>query len=298
MSWSASVATEATSGVSAVPRGCDIRSHTRVDLAPRHDGGMPEAKRVVVTGASSGIGEATARLFAARGWRVVGVARREDRLSALAESAGIETYVADVTSETDVSALATWLAETGGADALINVAGGARGTDGVPELSIDDLTWMFDVNVVGVVRVIQALLPLLRDAARRSGSADILTVSSTAGLQAYAGGGGYNAAKFAVHGLLGALRLDLKGEPIRVIEVAPGMVHTEEFSLNRLGGDSAKAAAVYEGVDHPLTADDVASVIVSALEQPWHVNQDLIVLRPVAQSAQFAVHRGPLAPKQ
>lgn len=257
---------------------------------------MEDAKRVVVTGASSGIGAATARLFAERGWEVVGVARRADRLAALAEATGIETFVADVTSEADVAQLASWLGERGGVDALVNVAGGARGADPVPDLSIDDLRWMLDVNLLGVVRVTQALLPLLRAAAKQSGSADILTVSSTAGLQSYAGGGGYNAAKFAVHGLLGALRLDLKGEPIRVIEVAPGMVRTEEFSLNRFG-DASKADAVYEGVDHPLSAEDVASVIVSALEQPWHVNQDLIVLRPIAQAAQFAVHRGPLEPK-
>ncbi|AYG04339.1 SDR family NAD(P)-dependent oxidoreductase [Gryllotalpicola protaetiae] len=259
---------------------------------------MSEVKRVVVTGASSGIGEATARLFAARGWNVVGVARRADRLAALAASSdSIDTFVADVTSEADVAALAAYLAETGAVDALVNNAGGARGSDPVPSLSIDDLRWMLDVNVVGVALVTQALLPLLRAAAGASGSADIVTVSSTAGLQAYAGGAGYNAAKFAVHGLIGALRLDLRGEPIRVIEVAPGMVQTDEFSLNRLGGDAARAAAIYEGVDHPLVADDVASVIVSALEQPWHVNQDLIVLRPVAQAAQFAVHRGKLTPR-
>jgi len=258
---------------------------------------MSEVKRVVVTGASSGIGEATARAFAARGWKVVGVARRADRLEALAASGtGIDTFVADVTSEADVAALAAYLGETGPVHALVNNAGGARGSDAVDALSIDDLRWMLEVNVVGVARVTQALLPLLRAAAGVDGSADIVTVSSTAGLQAYAGGGGYNAAKFAVHGLIGALRLDLKGEPIRVIEVAPGMVHTEEFSLNRLG-DAERAAAVYEGVDHPLTADDVASVIVGALEQPWYVNQDLIVVRPIAQAAQFAVHRGKLEPR-
>jgi len=257
---------------------------------------MTDAKRVVVTGASSGIGEATARLFAERGWKVVGVARRAERLTALAAETGIETFVADVTAASDVADLASWLGESGGVDALINVAGGARGADPVPELKVDDLQWMLDVNVLGVLRVTQALLPLLRAAARRSGSADILTVSSTAGLQSYAGGGGYNAAKFAVHGLIGALRLDLKGEPIRVTEVAPGMVRTEEFSRKRLG-DDAKADAVYQGVDHPLTAEDVASVIVSALEQPWYVDQDLIVVRPIAQAAQFAVHRGPLEPK-
>jgi NADP-dependent 3-hydroxy acid dehydrogenase YdfG len=260
---------------------------------------MSEIKRVVVTGASSGIGEATARLFAARGWQVVAVARRAERLAALADSvAGIETVVADVTSEADVAALAAHLAETGPVHALVNNAGGARGSDPVDRLAIDDLRWMLEVNVVGVARVTQALLPLLRQAAAGpAGSADIVTVSSTAGLQSYAGGGGYNAAKFAVHGLLGALRLDLAGEPIRVIEVAPGMVHTAEFSLNRLGGDSSRAEAIYAGVDHPLEASDVASVIVGALEQPWYVNQDLIVLRPIAQAAQFALHRGPLEPK-
>ena len=259
---------------------------------------MSEVKRVVVTGASSGIGEATARLFAARGWKVVGVARRAERLEALAASSPlIETFVADVTSEADVASLAAYLSETGAVHALINNAGGARGSDSVASLSVDDLRWMLEVNVVGVALVTQALLPLLRAGAAAAGSADIVTMSSTAGLQSYAGGGGYNAAKFAVHGLVGALRLDLAGEPIRVIEVAPGMVQTEEFSLNRLGGDAARAAAIYEGVDHPLTADDVASVIVSALEQPWYVNQDLIVLRPIAQAAQFAVHRGKLEPR-
>ncbi|MCL2515630.1 MAG: SDR family oxidoreductase [Microbacteriaceae bacterium] len=259
---------------------------------------MTEAKRVVVTGASSGIGEATARAFAAAGWRVVGVARRAERLTALAADVpGLETFVADLTVDDDVDRLAAWLGESGGVHALVNNAGGARGSDSIDDLKLDDLRWMLDVNVVAVARVTQALLPLLRAGARDAGSADIVTVSSTAGLQAYANGGGYNAAKFAVHGLIGALRLDLKGEPIRVIEVAPGMVQTEEFSLNRLSGDAAKAAAVYDGVDHPLVAEDVASVIVSALAQPWHVNQDLIVLRPVAQAANFAVHRGPLEAK-
>jgi NADP-dependent 3-hydroxy acid dehydrogenase YdfG len=279
---------------------------------------MAETKRVVVTGASSGIGEATARAFAAAGWSVVAVARRAERLEALAaKNPGVTPFVADLTNDADVRGLAAWLDKTGPLHALVNNAGGARGSDSIDDLGLDDLRWMLEVNVVAVARVTQALLPLLRKtiaeasaAASAAGSdaaadtadaaragADIVTVSSTAGLQAYANGGGYNAAKFAVHGLIGALRLDLGGEPIRVIEVAPGMVHTEEFSLNRLGGDQAKADAVYDQVDHPLVADDVASVIVSALAQPWYVNQDLIVLRPVAQAANFAVHRGPLEPK-
>lgn len=257
------------------------------------------AQRVVVTGASSGIGEATARLFASRGWRVVAVARREERLAALAASApGVEYVVADLTSADDVAALAAKLEASGPVHALINNAGGARGSDTVEAGSADDWRWMFEINVIGTKQVTAALLPLLRDAAREAGSADIVTVTSTAGLQAYAGGGGYNAAKFAEHALVAALRLELAGEPLRVIEIAPGLVHTEEFSLKRLGGDAARAAAIYEGVDHPLHADDVAGVIVDAIEQPWYVNQDLIVLRPIAQAAQFALHRGPLTPRE
>jgi NADP-dependent 3-hydroxy acid dehydrogenase YdfG len=254
---------------------------------------MADMKRVVVTGASSGIGEATVRAFAARGWAPVAVARRAERLQALAAETGCETIVADVTSDESVAALQEAVAASGPVHALVNNAGGARGSDPVEAGSIEDWRWMFEVNVLGVKRVTAALLPLLRQAARATGSADILTVTSTAALQAYAGGGGYNAAKAGAHMLVGALRLELNGEPIRVLEVAPGMVRTEEFSRNRLGSQQ-KADAVYQGVDHPLLAEDVASVIVGALEQPWHVNQDLIVVRPVAQSAQFALHRGPL----
>jgi NADP-dependent 3-hydroxy acid dehydrogenase YdfG len=252
---------------------------------------MSEVKRVVITGASSGIGEATARLFAARGWKVVGVARRAERLAGLAASSpSIDTFVADVTSADDVAALAAYLADSGPVHALVNNAGGARGSDAVDALSLDDLRWMLEVNVVGVAQVTQALLPLLRAAAAADGSADIVTVSSTAGLQAYAGGGGYNAAKFAVHGLIGALRLDLAGEPIRVIEVAPGMVQTEEFALNRLG-DPQAAGKVYQGVEKPLTAEDVADVVRYAVTVPHHVNLDQIVIRPVAQAANYKLIR-------
>jgi NADP-dependent 3-hydroxy acid dehydrogenase YdfG len=156
---------------------------------------------------------------------------------------------------------------------------------------------MFDVNVVAVKRVVSALLPVLRAAAARpvaagrTGHADILTVTSTAGPDVYEGGGGYNAAKFAEHALVAVLRLELAGEPIRVIEVAPGMVHTDEFSLTRFGGDAARAAAVYAGVDDPLTAQDVAATIVQALELPGHVNLDLVTVRPVAQNARTVVRR-------
>lgn len=255
-------------------------------------------RRVVVTGASSGIGAATARLFAAHGWRVVIVARREDRLAALAAETGAHAIVCDVTDEAQVAAMAREVAATGGADALVNNAGGAIGVDSVERGSNDDWRRMFEVNVIGLRTVTAALLPVLREACVSTGGAgwaSILNLTSTAGHGAYPGGGGYNAAKFAAHAVTEVLRLELAGEPIRVMEVAPGMVHTEEFSLNRLGGDEDAAAKVYENVQAPLTAEDVASVIVAAFEQPPHVNQDLIVLRPVAQSSVFHTHRGPLS---
>lgn len=254
-------------------------------------------KRVVVTGASSGIGAATVRRFAELGWQTVAVARREDRLAALAAETGAHYIVCDVTDEQQVAAMAREVAETGGATGLVNNAGGAIGLDSVEGSSNDDWRRMFEINVLGLRSVTAALLPLLRDAARGPAAwATILNLTSTAGLGAYPGGGGYNAAKFAAHAVTEVLRLELAGEPIRVMEVAPGMVHTEEFSLNRLNGDAEAAAKVYENVI-PLTAEDVAGVIASAFEQPPHVNQDLIVLRPVAQTSVFHTHRGPLAPK-
>ena len=258
----------------------------------------PVNKRcVVVTGASSGIGEATARLFAARGWRVVGVARRADRLAQLAAETGVETFVADVTNQDDVDALRDYLASTGGVASLVNIAGGAFGSASVEDSDVADWQKMFDVNVIGVKRVTSALLPLLRKEAA-NGHADIVTITSTAGMIVYEGGGGYNAAKFAAHALMGVLRLELAGEPIRVIEIAPGMVKTEEFALNRLGGDATLAESIYEGVENPLSAGDIAESIVHALELPGHVNLDLVTIRPVAQAAQHKVVRVPLTPKK
>ncbi|NYD66603.1 SDR family oxidoreductase [Agromyces atrinae] len=252
------------------------------------------SRRAVVTGASSGIGAATVRRLRNDGWDVVAVARRADRLDALAAETGATPFVADVTVEADVEALRVFLAESGPVHTLINNAGGAKGIESVETASVEDWAWMFEVNVIGVKRVTSALLPLLRLGATESGGADIVTVTSIAGHVAYIGGGGYNAAKFAAHALMEVLRLELSGEPIRVIEVAPGLVHTEEFSLVRFGGDAAKAAAVYDGVEAPLTAVDVADVIVDAVEKPAHVNQDLIVLKPVAQAAPHLLARGPL----
>jgi NADP-dependent 3-hydroxy acid dehydrogenase YdfG len=264
-------------------------------------------KRVVVTGASSGIGAATVRRFAELGWQTVAVARREDRLRALAAETGAHAIVCDVTDEAQVARMVAEVAETGGATGLVNNAGGALGVDSVEHSLNDDWRRMFEVNVIGLRTVTAAMLPVLRDGvrdarARESSSlepavATILNLTSTAGHDAYPGGGGYNAAKFAAHAVTNVLRLELAGEPIRVMELAPGLVHTEEFTLNRLRGNAAAAAKPYADVI-PLTAEDVARVLVGAFEQPAHVNQDLITLRPVAQSSVFHTHRGPLTPKE
>lgn len=255
-------------------------------------------RRVVVTGASSGIGAATVRLFRQRGWDVVGVARRADRLAALAEETGAAVFTADLTRQADVDALRDYLAESGPVHALVNNAGGALGLDSVEDSSIEDWAWMFEINVLAVKRVTSAVLPLLRAAIRADGgSADIVTVTSIAGHVAYLGGGGYNAAKFAAHALMEVLRLELNGEPIRVIEIAPGMVKTDEFGLVRFGGDEEKAAAAYAGVPNPLVAEDIAETIVLSVELPAHVNLDLITIKPVAQAAPTRVARGPLLPK-
>jgi NADP-dependent 3-hydroxy acid dehydrogenase YdfG len=265
-------------------------------------------KRVVVTGASSGIGAATVRLFRAHGWDVVGVARRADRLAALAAETGAAVFPADLTVQADVDALRDYLAASGPVNALVNNAGGAKGLDSVEHGSIDDWAWMYEINVLAVKRVTSALLPLLRaslsgtdaepeTAAGVAASADIVTVTSTAGHTAYIGGGGYNAAKFAAHAMTEVLRLELNGEPIRVIEIAPGMVQTEEFGLVRFGGDPEKAAAAYSNVVNPLVAEDVAAAIVAAVELPGHVNLDLVVVKPVAQASTTLVARGPLAPR-
>lgn len=254
-------------------------------------------RRVVVTGASSGIGAATVRLFRSGGWDVVGVARRADRLEALAAETGAEVFAADLTSQADVDALREYLASSGPIHALVNNAGGAVGLSSIEDGSDDDWRWMFEINVLAVRRLTAALLPLLRAGAADEAGATIVTVTSTAGHVAYEGGGGYNAAKFAAHALVSVLRLELAGEPIRVVEVAPGMVKTEEFSLVRFGGDKEKADAVYAGVENPLIAEDVAETIVHSIELPQHVNLDLVIVKPVAQAAVHKVARGELRPK-
>lgn len=255
-------------------------------------------RRVVVTGASSGIGAATVSLFRKHGWMVVAVARRQERLEALAAETGAEFFVADLTDSSQVTALREHLAASGPVHALINNAGGALGLDSVEASDAEDWRRMFEINVLSVKLVTSALLPLLRAGIGDSGSsADIVTVTSIAGHIAYEGGGGYNAAKFAAHALVAVLRLELAGEPIRVIEIAPGMVRTDEFSLVRFGGDRARADAVYAEVPGPLVAEDVAAAIVSSVELPAHINLDLVTIKPLAQAAPHKVAKHPLAPR-
>jgi NADP-dependent 3-hydroxy acid dehydrogenase YdfG len=244
----------------------------------------------VVTGASSGIGAATARRLAAEGFHVVAAARRADRLAELIDEIGpAATAVAcDVTSEESVAALAAAVTALGGpVTLLVNNAGGAVGLDPVESGSAADWQAMYEVNVLGTLRVTQALLPALIT----SGNGTIVTVGSTAAFTVYEGGGGYTAAKHAQTALVGTLRLELSGKPVRIVEVDPGMVRTDEFSLKRFGGDRAKADAIYDGVKEPLVADDIADIIAFAATRPHHVNLDRIVVRPIAQAAQHKVYR-------
>lgn len=243
--------------------------------------------RAVVTGASSGIGAATVRRLRAEGWDVVAAARRADRLEALAAETGAVPVVADVTSDDDVARLAEAATARGPVHALVNNAGGALGLDPVATGSLADWRTMYEVNVLGAVRATQALLPALR----ASGRGDVVLLTSTAGHATYPGGGGYVAAKHAERTIAETLRVELVGEPVRVIEIAPGMVATEEFSLVRFRGDAARAAATYAGVDAPLTADDVADAIAWCLTRPHHVNIDSMVIRPRAQASNTVVAR-------
>lgn len=245
---------------------------------------MSIKRTAVVTGASSGIGAATARSLAHQGFHVICAARRMDRLEELADEINGEAVSLDVTSNESVQAMADALERV---DVLVNNAGGAFGTDPVAEAKDADWERMLEINVLGVMRVTRALLPALE----ASGAGTIVTVTSTAGTGVYEGGGGYTAAKHGAHAIMGTLRLELCGKPIRVIEVLPGMVHTEEFSLNRLGGDQSKADAVYAGVDAPLLAEDVADAITWTVTRPHHVNIDQLVIRPIAQAAQHKVAR-------
>ncbi|QOC90156.1 SDR family oxidoreductase [Micromonospora craniellae] len=247
----------------------------------------------VVTGASSGIGAATARRLAREGFHVLVASRRTGRLADLvaeiAAAGGAATAVAcDVTSDESVADLARAARQVPGpVTLLVNNAGGARGMDPVESGAIGDWQWMYDVNVLGTLRVTQALLPELES----SGAGTIVVVSSTAGFTVDEGGGGYSAAKHAQTAVAGTLRLELCGRPVRVIEIDPGMVKTDEFSLIRFGGDADRAESVYAGVAEPLVAEDVADCIAWCATRPQHVNVDRLVVRPLAQAAQHKVYR-------
>jgi NADP-dependent 3-hydroxy acid dehydrogenase YdfG len=246
-------------------------------------------RTAVVTGASSGIGAASAIRLADAGYLVVLTARRIDRLDAVAQQitatgGQAEVHELDVTNRAEVDALARSLDRC---DVLVANAGGAIGADSVADSSPADWQAMFDVNVLGTLNSVQALLPKLIG----SGAGTIVLMSSTAAFVAYEGGGGYVAAKHGTHAIAATLRLELYDKPVRVIEIAPGMVKTAEFAVNRYRGDADKAAAVYAGVAEPLTDADVADAVAWAVTRPAHVNVDLMVLRPRAQAAQHKVYR-------
>ncbi|HEY2507173.1 MAG TPA: SDR family oxidoreductase [Streptosporangiaceae bacterium] len=243
----------------------------------------------VVTGASSGIGAATAIQLADAGYRVVLAARRADRLAEVADriagyGGSADVRQLDVTDREAVFAFARTLDHC---DVLVANAGGAVGAEYVADSSPEDWLSMYNSNVLGTLHITQALLPKLID----SGEGTIVLMGSTAGLISYEGGGGYVTAKHGTHAIAETLRLELYDKPVRIIEIAPGMVKTAEFALNRFGGDADKAAAVYAGVKEPLTDTDVADAVCWAVTRPAHVNVDLMVLRPRAQAAQYKVYR-------
>jgi NADP-dependent 3-hydroxy acid dehydrogenase YdfG len=243
-------------------------------------------KRVaLVTGASSGIGAATVRALAAAGFDTVAAARRVERCEELAREVGGRALRLDVTDEASVASVAEQLDRV---DVVVHSAGGALGLDPVEKGDVELWRWMYDANVLGVLRVHQALLPKLR----ASGNGHVVVLGSIAGFEVYPGGAGYTGVKHAVNALCRTLRLELVGEPIRITEVAPGMVETE-FSLVRFGGDAERATAVYQGLT-PLTAQDVADVVAFCVTRPPHVDVDLVVVKPVAQaSATVSARREP-----
>jgi NADP-dependent 3-hydroxy acid dehydrogenase YdfG len=234
-----------------------------------------EQRVALITGASAGIGEATARTLAAQGFHVVAVARRADRINALAAEIGGTAIVADVTDGAAVDALAGRLSRV---DVLVNNAGGAKGLEPVADADLEHWRWMWETNVLGTLRVTRALLPKLID----SGDGLIVTVTSVAAMEIYDGGAGYTSAKHAQGALHRTLRGELLGKPVRLTEIAPGAVETE-FSLVRFGGDQPRADAVYAGMT-PLVAADIAEVIGFVASRPSHVNVDQIVIRPRDQA--------------
>jgi len=246
----------------------------------------------LVTGATSGIGRATAYKLVNDGWTVFAAGRRTENLDTLVQecqqlSGTLIPVATDVTDEASIDALYETVQRHGGLDTVLNIAGGAMGSESVAEAHLADWQWMIETNIMGSLRIIQKFLPMLRD----HGQGTILNLTSTAGIVTYEGGGGYNAAKYGQHALTGALRLEEAEHNIRVVEVLPGLVKTDEFALKRMRGDESKAADVYHGVSEPLTADDVAEVCAYAVSLPHHINLDQIVMRPVKQAAQHKLIR-------
>ena len=243
---------------------------------------MERRRKALVTGASSGIGAATVRALAATGLRTVAAARRLERCEELAREVGGEAVELDVTDPDSVSAMA---AAVGDVDVIVHSAGGALGLEPVAEADEDAWRTMYETNVLGVERVTKALLPGLE----RGGDGHIVIIGSVAGVEVYPGGAGYTAAKHAVNALSRTLRLELLGKPVRVTEVAPGMVETE-FSLVRFAGDEERAAEVYRGIE-PLTAEDVAEVIAFCVARPANVNVDYVAVKPRDQATATVSHR-------
>lgn len=241
-----------------------------------------KARTAIVTGASSGIGAATARSLASAGFDVVAAARRVERCEELAREIGGRAVRLDVTDPDSVAQLADAVPD---AAVLVNNAGGALGLEPVADADEEKWTRMYETNVMGVIRVTKALLPALE----RSGDGHVIVVGSVAGVEVYPGGGGYTAAKHAANAVTRTLRLELLGKPIRVTEIAPGLVETE-FSLVRFEGEEAKAAKVYEGTT-PLTAEDVADAIVYVVTRPPHVDVDYLSIKPTEQASARDVHR-------
>ena len=242
----------------------------------------PQTRTAVVTGASSGIGAATAVRLAHEGFDIVLGARRVEKLEEVAAQCGGRALPLDVTSPQSIEDFA---AAVDRADVLVNNAGLALGLTPLESIPDEELTTMWETNVLGLVRVTRALLPKLE----ASGKGHIVNLGSTAAFETYPGGGGYTASKHAVRALTRTMRLDLLGRPIRVTMVSPGLVETE-FSLVRFGGDAEKAKKPYEGIE-PLSAEDIADCIAWAVTRPPHVNIDDIVVRPVAQATSTTVAR-------
>jgi NADP-dependent 3-hydroxy acid dehydrogenase YdfG len=247
-------------------------------------------KLAVVTGASSGIGAASARALAEAGFKVICAARRVEALEALAAEIEGIAVACDITSDESVATLAEVVAGLGGGlQLLVNNAGGAVGLEPLADSNIADWETMFSTNVIGTARVTKALLPSLE-----AGKGTIIFITSTAAEDPYENAGGYTGAKVAERYMAGALRLELNGRAVRICEISPGMVHTEGFSLTRFRGDQARADAVYANVENPLLASDIADAVTWVATRPAHVNIDRLVVRPVAQASNHKTHRGPL----